>query len=276
MPLVQRQTSFEGIPVAYLHGGRGLPVLMIHGSGPGASTAGNWMKVLEPLSEFLEIYAMDLIGFGRSGRKPQPPYFDFDLWLRQCRAMLGQMPGEEVGVIGHSISGALALKLAASEPRVASVLTTGCMGAPFTINEDTVRTWTFPEDDEALLRTARGLIHDHRLIDEAYLQARRRVLFDDAGYAAYFGAMFGGDKQDFVRSTLLTPEELAAVHCGVLMMHGREDRAFPAEPLTLTIAKSIPQADVVLLGRCSHSIAFEYPGKLVEGARKFFRPGASS
>jgi 2-hydroxymuconate-semialdehyde hydrolase len=195
MPLVQAQTSFEGIPVAYLHGGRGFPVLMIHGSGPGASTAGNWMKVLEPLSDFLEIYAMDLIGFGRSGRKPQPPYFDFELWLRQCRAMLGQMSGRECGVIGHSISGALALKLAACEPRITKVLTTGCMGAPFVINEDTVRTWTFPKDDDALLRAAQGLIYDHSLIDEAYLQARRRVLFDDPHYGDYFDAMFGGDKR---------------------------------------------------------------------------------
>jgi 2-hydroxymuconate-semialdehyde hydrolase len=246
---------------------------MIHGSGPGASTAGNWMKVLEPLSEFLEIYAMDLIGFGRSGRKPQPPYFDFELWLRQCRAMLGQLSGREFGVIGHSISGALALKLAAREPRVTKVLTTGCMGAPFAINEDTVRTWTFPEDNDALLRTAQGLIYDHDLIDDAYLAARRRILFDDPEYGAYFGTMFGGDKQDFVTPTLLTPEELAAIRCDVVMMHGRDDRPFPAEPLTLTIAKSIPQADVVLLGRCSHSIAFEHPGKLVEAARGLFSPG---
>jgi 2-hydroxymuconate-semialdehyde hydrolase len=270
MPLVQAQTSFEGIPVAYLHGGRGFPVLMIHGSGPGASTAGNWMKVLEPLSDFLEIYAMDLIGFGRSGRKPQPPYFDFELWLRQCRAMLGQLSGHEFGVIGHSISGALALKLAACEPRITKVLTTGCMGAPFVINEDTVRTWTFPKDDDALLRAAQGLIYDHSLIDGAYLQARRRVLFDDPHYGDYFDAMFGGDKQSFVTSALLTPEELAAIRCDVVMMHGRDDRPFPAEPLTLTIAKSIPQADVILLGRCSHSVAFEHPGKLVEAARGLF------
>jgi 2-hydroxymuconate-semialdehyde hydrolase len=61
MSFVETQTSFEQIAVAYLHGGRGFPVLMIHGSGPGASTAGNWMKVLDPLSDFIEIYAMDLI-----------------------------------------------------------------------------------------------------------------------------------------------------------------------------------------------------------------------
>jgi 2-hydroxymuconate-semialdehyde hydrolase len=270
MSLDEKQTSFEGIAVSYVQGGQGFPVLMIHGSGPGASTAGNWAKVLEPLSGFCSVYAMDLIGFGRSARKPQPPFFDFDLWFRQCRAMVQLIPGAQVGIIGHSISGALALKLAACEPRVTKVLTTGCMGAPFTINEDTIRTWTFPRSQEELIRAARGLIHDHRLIDDAYLRTRERVLFGDPDYGAYFDSMFGGDKRDYVKATLLTPDELARVRCEITMMHGRDDRPFPAEQLTLTLSKSIPQADVILLGSCSHSIAMEHPAKLIDAARRLF------
>jgi 2-hydroxymuconate-semialdehyde hydrolase len=272
MTFEQKEASIDGIPFSYLQGGQGLQVLMIHGSGPGASTIGNWAKVLDPLSSFCSIYAMDLIGFGRSGRKPAPPYFDFELWLRQCRAMIGLMPGDKIGVIGHSISGALALKLAACEPRVTRVLTTGCMGAPFTINEDTVRTWTFPRDRDELVRTAEGLIYDHRLIDEAYLKARERVLFEDPGYAGYFETMFGGDKQAYVQASLLTPAELSGIRCEVVMMHGRNDRPFPAESLTLSLAKSLPQADVILLGQCSHSIAMEYPRKLIDAANRLFSP----
>ena len=131
MAYTERQFNFEGIPVHYREGGRGFPILMIHGSGPGASTLGNWRLVLDPLAERFHIHAMDLVGFGLSGRKPAPPYFDLDLWLRQCKAMIGQIPGDRVGVIGHSLSGSLALKLAASEPRVAKVMTTGTMGATF-------------------------------------------------------------------------------------------------------------------------------------------------
>ena len=88
MPFEEKVASIEGISYSYLQGGEGFPVLMIHGSGPGASTAGNWAKVLEPLSNFCAIYGMDLIGFGRSGRKSAPPFFDFELWFEQCRAMI--------------------------------------------------------------------------------------------------------------------------------------------------------------------------------------------
>lgn len=73
------QFDFEGVPVTYYHGGKGAPLLLIHGSGPGASSIGNWRTALGPLSERFEIFAMDLIGFGKSGRLPSTPYFDFPL-----------------------------------------------------------------------------------------------------------------------------------------------------------------------------------------------------
>jgi 2-hydroxymuconate-semialdehyde hydrolase len=276
MAFEEQHASIDGISFSYLRGGDGFPLLMIHGSGPGASTVGNWAKVLESLSGFCAVYAMDLIGFGRSGRKPAPPFFDFELWFKQCRAMIELIPDNDIGVMGHSISGALALKLAAHERRVTKVLTTGCMGASFTVNEDTIRTWTFPRGRDELIRVARGLIYDHRLIDEAYLQARERVLFADPGYAGYFESMFGGDKQAYVQASLLTPAELSRIHCKIVMMHGRDDRPFPAEPLTLSLAKSLPQADVILLGQCSHSIAMEYPNKLVDAAHSLFRPASKN
>lgn len=260
---------FQGIPIHYLEGGEGFPILMIHGSGPGASTLGNWRLVLEPLAQQFHIFAMDLAGFGRSGRKPEPPYFDFPLWLAQCNEMIARIPGERIGIIGHSISGALALKLAAANPRVAKVMTTGCMGAPFTPNEATVRTWTFPRDRDELRRAAEGLIYDRTLIDEAYLSNREKVLFS-GDYEEYFSEMFGGNKQQFIDQALLTADELDRIKCDVLMVHGREDAGFPPE-LTLTLSRSIPQADVVLLAHCSHSVAFEHPQKFLNFASSLFK-----
>lgn len=260
--------DFQGIPVHCLTGGSGFPVLMIHGSGPGASTIGNWRKVLAPLADRYQIFAMDLIGFGESGRKPAPPYFDMDLWLAQCQAMLARMPGEQVGVIGHSISGALGLKLAAVEPRIAKVMTTGCMGSVFVPNPATLTTWTFPRDREALKLAAANLIHDKRLIDDAYIANREAVLFS-GDYEAYFGQMFEGDKRRFIDAAALSAQELGRITCDVLMVHGRNDLAFPPE-LTQTLSASLPQADVVLLGQCAHSVAFERPDTFVQLATGFF------
>jgi 2-hydroxymuconate-semialdehyde hydrolase len=261
--------TFEGIPVRYLEGGAGFPILLLHGSGPGASTLGNWRSVLIPLAERFKVYAMDLVGFGDSGRKPAPPYFDMDLWLRQAHAMARRIDAPRFGVVGHSVSGALALKLAAFEPRVAAVLTSATMGRSFPINAVTARAWTFPEDRTALRRTAEGLVFNPALIDETYLSNRERTLF--AGdYAAYFSAMFSGDKQRYIDAAEVPNDVLASITCGVTMLHGRNDAGFPCEATTLPMSRHLPAADVVLIGRCSHSIALEHPRKLIAAAAHTF------
>jgi 2-hydroxymuconate-semialdehyde hydrolase len=268
--MADEQFNHAGTTVAYSREGAGFPLLMIHGSGPGASSYGNWAKVLAPLAQHFEVYAMDLIGFGKSGRKPSPPYFDFPLWVDQAREMLRRIPGERVGVIGHSISGAIALKLAASESRIARVMTTGTMGASFIPTDSTIRCWTCPTSRESLRRTAEGLIYDRTTIDEPYLAAREKILFAP-GYAEYFNTMFAGNKMRYVDATTLSAEELAAIGQEVLMVHGREDGAFPPQPLTLTLSAQIKRADAVLLARCSHSVAFEHPHKFIDLAVSFFQ-----
>ena len=51
-----------------------------------------------PLAENFEVFAMDLVGFGKSGRRSGPLYFDYPLWLRQAAALLDRIQGERIGV----------------------------------------------------------------------------------------------------------------------------------------------------------------------------------
>lgn len=266
--MVEERFEVEGIPVACYRAGAGMPLLMLHGSGPGASSMGNWRAALGPLSERFEVFAMDLIGFGQSGRKPIEPYFDYTLWLRQVRVMLARIPGERVGVIGHSLSGSLALTLASLEPRIAAVMTTGAMGGPFKPVAQTRRVWTCPRNRDELVLALSGIIHDTSVITEAYLAAREPVVFAP-GYADYFDTMFKGDPQQYVDAALLSPSTLAAVHCPVLMLHGREDAAFPPSS-SIAISEALPHADLVLLRACSHSVAVERTATFLALAHDFF------
>jgi 2-hydroxymuconate-semialdehyde hydrolase len=255
MTMQLEQFTFEGLPVAYYHGGNGAPLMLIHGSGPGASSVGNWRTVLGPLSERYEVFAMDLIGFGKSARKPAPPYFDYDLWVRQAEAMLALIGGESIGVIGHSLSGSLALTLASRNPLIDAVLTTGTMGAPFPASDQTRRAWTCPTSRAELLLALQGLIHDHSVIDEAYVAAREPVVFEP-GYADYFNEMFTGNPAQYIAAATLSAETLAAVTCPVSLLHGREDKGFPPSS-SVVLAEQLVRADLCLLSGCSHSVAFE-------------------
>lgn len=266
--MVEEQFQFEGMSVHYYRLGQGKPLLLLHGSGPGASSIGNWRAVLEPLAQRFEVFAMDLIGFGKSARKPQTPYFDFGLWVRQAEAMLARIGAPKVGVVAHSLAASLALTLASRSEQIGALLTTGAMGAPFELNEATRRTWTCPRNREELVLALKGLIHDTSKIDEAYLQAREAVLFSP-GYAEYFDTMFGGDQRQYIQAAQLAPELLARVACPVLMLHGRHDLGFPAD-CTRTIAAMLADVDVCYLDRCSHSVAVERSTTFVALANDFF------
>jgi len=270
MPVYQsREFRFEGTSVHYVEGGAGKPILLLHGSGPGASTIGNWRTILEPLAEDYHVFAMDLIGFGLSGRLKEPPFFDVARWLRQAQAMLDEMGAAEAGVVGHSLSGALALKLAAADTRVTRVLTTGTLGAPFALNAASRRVWTFPKDQEDFLETAKILIHDHRHITEAYIANRMKTLFEDPGYRSYFTEMFSPNHDALMAQSFLSKVELDAIKIPVTMLHGRNDHPVPPS-VTLDIAAALPQANVMLLGQCSHSVALEHPDILLAACKLLF------
>jgi 2-hydroxymuconate-semialdehyde hydrolase len=275
----EQQFEFEGIPVTYYQGGRGKPLLLLHGSGPGASSVGNWRTVLGPLAQRFEVFAMDLIGFGKSGRKPAGPYFDYLLWVRQAEAMLERIVNvsadKSIGLVGHSLSGSLALTLASRNPDIGAVLTTGTMGSVFTAADALRRAWTCPANREQLTMALQGLIFDHSVITESYLAAREPVIFA-AGYADYFNQMFNGDPAQYVSATTLSAATLAAITCPVTMLHGRDDTAVPPSN-SVEIARQLPRADLVLLRECSHSVAFERPDVVLAMAGALFddRTGTS-
>ena len=269
MVLAERDITVEGHRVHIWEGGEGFPILMLHGSGPGAGTIGNWRLVLEPLAARYRILATDLIGFGASGRKEQEPYFDLPLWRRHVQAVLDLLPAGDVGVIGHSLSASLALGLAIDNPRVTKVMTTGAMGARAKVNRETEICWRFPETRKELREAAEILVHDPSVITDAFLDARMAILHDGE-YGPYFRSMFAGDKQRFIDEAVLAPEKLAALTCDVMMLHGRDDRPFPYEENTRVLARQIRKADTFVIAECGHSPALEHPDKLLTAAHMLF------
>lgn len=264
--LQAQSLNFEGLTVNCWVGGSGFPLLVLHGSGPGASSVGNWRLVLDDLAARYRVLAMDLVGFGGSSRKPTPPYFDFDLWLRQARFALGAMDVSKVGVIGHSISGALALRLAASTPAIGKVLTTGSMGTPMPVNPYLDKVWRCPANREEMRAAARVLIRDESLITDAYLDARMDIIGSQE-YRAYFNTMFGDPFEQHIAAAVVSAEELHAIAADVLMLHGRDDLPFPVDQCSARLAPKIANADLWTLANCSHSVAMERPDAFVAAAR---------
>lgn len=249
--------------------GRGFPLVLLHGAGPGAGTEGYWRFVLEPLSERYAIFATDLIGFGKSGRKFSPPYFDISLWLDQIGVLLDHIGGERVGFVGHSLSGALSLKTAARDPRVSAVLATGTMGVSVPLTPAIETVWTAPRDVAALERVARLLFFDPSFITPEFLETRLDTL-RVGGYLDYFDRMFVGDKKSYIDAAVLTDDEIAAVSVEVALVHGDTDLLMPCSETSAVLAQRLSHARLDVLARCGHSPAIEYPAALTKAVYALF------
>lgn len=103
------------------------PLLLIHGFG--ASTF-HWRKNIADLSQDFEVWAIDLLGFGRSA-KPKLPYSG-DLWRDQLSDFITEVIQQPVILAGNSLGGYAALCVAAQRPAHARGLVLLNSAGPFT------------------------------------------------------------------------------------------------------------------------------------------------
>lgn len=254
---------FEDYDIRIYRQGHGPAVLLIHGVGPGTSILANFEPVVPALAEHYTVFGMDLIGFGGSSRKTAAPFFDFALWRRQA-AFVAQRIGEPgLRVWGQSMGGALSLALAAEDPGIAKVVTTGSGGGLHRLNAALDRFWSRPKTREALREAMIGSVYDAASVTDA-LVAQRYETLSDGEVAPYFEEMMRCDKQALLDSAFLAPAVLARVAAKVLVIHGRDDQAVPYEQNAAYINAFLPDADMVILGRCGHNPAREHTRKVTQ------------
>lgn len=112
------------------------PLLFVHGFG--ASTD-HWRKNISGLSDDFEVWAIDLIGFGRSAKADLA--YSGDLWRDQLHDFITEVIGQPVVLAGNSLGGYAALCVAADVGR-ASCLPSPAAGlvlinsaGPFTVTD---------------------------------------------------------------------------------------------------------------------------------------------
>ncbi|HVR65889.1 MAG TPA: acetoin dehydrogenase dihydrolipoyllysine-residue acetyltransferase subunit [Verrucomicrobiae bacterium] len=99
-----------------LGGGEGAPVLFIHGFG---GDLNNWLFNQEVLAESHTTYAIDLPGHGGSGKDVGAG--DLGAMTAAVAGWMAAMKIDRAHLVGHSLGGAIALQLAATQPdKVAS------------------------------------------------------------------------------------------------------------------------------------------------------------
>jgi pimeloyl-ACP methyl ester carboxylesterase len=116
--------------IYYVHAGNSHkhpPLLLVHGFG--ASTD-HWRKNITELSQYFDVWAIDLLGFGRSA-KPEWQYSG-DLWREQLHDFIQTVIKQSTVLAGNSLGGYACLCVAADYSQsVAGVILLNSAG-PFT------------------------------------------------------------------------------------------------------------------------------------------------
>ncbi|MGV0023660.1 alpha/beta fold hydrolase [Phormidesmis priestleyi] len=111
--------TWKGFQIAYQsQGTEGPAVVLIHGFG---ASFYHWRKNIPELAKTCRVYAIDLIGFGRSA-KPIPLEqidYTFETWSDQIADFCQEVVGESAFLVGNSIGCIAVMQAAVDHPDIA-------------------------------------------------------------------------------------------------------------------------------------------------------------
>lgn len=221
------QWLWQGHSIHYVragqrHGDRP-PLLLIHGFG--ASTD-HWRKNIEVLQESFQVWAIDLLGFGRSA-KPDLVYSGL-LWRDQLTAFIREVVGCPAVMAGNSLGGYVSLCVAADAPELSAGVILLNSAGPFQDGQDgqateapnplqkaisqTIRTvllqplpswllFQYVRQRKTIRKTLERVYLDQTAITDELIEDIRRPA-DDPGAARVFASVFKSPKGDSVDALL--------------------------------------------------------------------------
>jgi len=232
---VGRFVKANGINIYVETYGQGEPLLLLHGN---SSDINSFRLQIPELSKHYRVIAVDSRGQGRSTEDGNT--YTYDLFAEDMNALLDTLHLDSVNVLGWSDGGNTGLIMAINYPRKIKKL--AAMGANVFIDGTVVEKWVF----DTLRAQQRDLEHD----TAAWSRNRSRLI-----------------------TLLLTEprhrfEELAAIHCPVLVMAGDHDVI--REPHTRQIARHISGSTLVIFKKGTHEEPWEHPDRFNKTVLDFF------
>ena len=113
------EIRWRGHQVTFTRHGQGSPVLLVHGMYAGASSL-EWRHTIPALAERHTVFALDLLGFGRSDR-PAARYSP-GLYQALLADVVARVVRDACTIVASGLSAAQLIALAARDPgRIASV-----------------------------------------------------------------------------------------------------------------------------------------------------------
>jgi pimeloyl-ACP methyl ester carboxylesterase len=221
-----RVAEIKGVRMRYLVGGSGSPVVLVHGLGGAAS---NWVALAPALARRSRVLVPELPGHGGSSPVAAAP--NLNPFADRVAGVLEQEGVTEATVVGHSLGGSVALRLAMRHPAlVGGLVLAGAAGI-----SSRRRAAVYGLTVTALLKPGRRIApHRRRVSRSPFLRTLvfggwgavdPVALSPDAALGFLAGPAMHSDTLSAVRALLLEDPraDLHAVGCPCLVLWGAQD-----------------------------------------------------
>ena len=267
-PEIGATADANGIKTNYLEAGKGDPVVLIHGSGPGVTSYANWRLVLPALAENFRVLAPDMVGFGFSER-PANIKYGVQTWADQVVGLMDTLELPTAHMVGNSFGGAIALRIATQHPdRVGKLVLMGSMGVPFPITEGLERVWGYEPSFENMRKVLDVFAYSRDLVNDELAEVRYRGSIQP-GFQESFAAMFPAPRQRWVEAMCTAEDEIRRLPHRTLIVHGREDQVIPVQT-SLRLMELIDNADLSVFSHCGHWSMIERTKDFNRSVSEFF------
>jgi 4,5:9,10-diseco-3-hydroxy-5,9,17-trioxoandrosta-1(10),2-diene-4-oate hydrolase len=239
--------------------GTGVPVVLLHGGGPGATAWSNFGRNFLVFARHRRTLAVDQPGFGRSDKPAEHgPYFRFS--ADALAGLLDALDVPRVHLIGNSLGGGTAVRFALTHPdRVGRLVLMAPGGLSLNVTsadptEGVLRLGRFgapPGPSRAKLAAfLRTLVFDQRLITDDLIEERYAAAGTPESLRAMaaMGASFS--RPDGVEDALLWRDAHRLRH-PTLLIWGREDRVNPLDGALVPL-KLLRNSQLHVFGSCGH------------------------
>jgi pimeloyl-ACP methyl ester carboxylesterase len=275
----------DGHRLHYLEGGAGPVLVLLHGLGNSSLV---WRRVIPALTQEFRVVVPDLPGFGHSDPVPGHPLLR--IYAHVVEALCDAVaPDDQVALVGNSVGGAVAMRVALDRPdRVSRLVLVDPAGVGHGVPiwwrlarfEAAVRVLATP----ALLATPRPVLE--RIVGQAY---RRMAFHDPAAVSDRTVRMFSEQlgsrariarflraSRDIVDS--FVPEvqrPQRPIPVPVLAVWGRYDRLVPLSD-ALALLERLGSAELRIVEDAGHSPQLERPQAFLDAVTGFLRGDSSA
>jgi 2-hydroxy-6-oxonona-2,4-dienedioate hydrolase len=251
----------------YNEAGTGHPVIMLHGTGPGATGWSNFSRNVEGLASKYRMIALDAPGWG--GSDPIDPTKESRglAHAESVKLLMDELGIEKAALVGNSMGGGITLQFCALYPERLSHMITMGSGVPAVIpNVFTpagltegiriIRECYENPTPENFRRLVSIMVYDSSFVTDELCQMRSDNALKSQENLTNWLKGFGP-----AATPGMAPAEViskvAAYKGPSLFIHGRDDRVVPMEN-TLRLVSLVQDSAAHIFNRCGHWCQIEH------------------